>query len=184
VVRFLCSARKELKNHEYHETTRISPKAGESPFTPPRLRATSGFTLVEIVIALGVAAFCLVAMLGLIPTGLKSVRNSVTDTAATEALAAVAADLRDIQPGSNASPNYNIALPTALGLTNSTNFFLTQAAALTTSNDLSAQFGVITTLSNSTTFLTTARIQIYWPAIAPVTNAQGTVETVISFNRD
>lgn len=155
-----------------------------SSTTFPNRRSREGFTLIEIVIALGIAGFCLVAMLGLIPTGLKSVKTSLQETTATEALAAIAADLRDTQPGSNATPVYAIPIPSAISSVQSTNFYLTEAGALTTSNDFSGQFAVTTTLSNSTTFLTTAHIQIYWPPSAQIQNAQGMVETTVSFNRD
>jgi len=156
----------------------------KASITSPDRRSREGFTLIEIVIALGIAGFCLVSMLGLIPTGMKSVKTSLQETTATEALAAIATDLRDTQPGSNTTPVYAIPIPSAISTTTSTNFYLTEAGALTTSNDFSAQFSVTATLSNSTTFLTTAHIQIYWPPGLQIQNAQGMVETTISFNRD
>lgn len=42
----------------------------------PRMLRRSAFTLVEVTIALGVVSFALLAMIGLIPTGLGSLRNS------------------------------------------------------------------------------------------------------------
>ena len=52
------------------------------------------FSLVEVTIALGIAAFCLVVMLGLLPAGLNANRSGLEQTAATGLAAAVAADLR------------------------------------------------------------------------------------------
>ena len=45
-------------------------------------RTTAGFSLVEVVLALGVAAFCLIAVLGMLPVGLKTQQASVGQTKA------------------------------------------------------------------------------------------------------
>jgi len=50
-----------------------------------------GFSLIEVVIALGIGSFALVAMLGVIPVGLQSIRDSVfvtSQAAITESLVA------------------------------------------------------------------------------------------------
>ena len=149
------------------------------------LQARGGFSLIEIVIAIGIAAFCLVAMLGLIPTGMKSVKTSIEQTTATEALDAIALDLRDIQPGSNITSLYGIGIPSGTGVALSTNLALSSIGTpMTSTNSLNTEFAVNVTLSNSTTFLTTAHIQIYWPPMAQLQNAQGIVETTITFNRN
>ena len=54
----------------------------------------SGFSLVEVTLALGVAAFCLIAVFGLIPVGVQTNRNATSQTAATNIIALVVADLR------------------------------------------------------------------------------------------
>ena len=48
---------------------------------PPRRRENSGFSLVEIVVAVGIVATVMVALLGMIPTGLNTV-NEAADTMA------------------------------------------------------------------------------------------------------
>lgn len=55
--------------------------------------AASGFSLVEVVIALGIIAFALVAVLGVFPTGLSSNRTSVSDTRAAALANAVFATI-------------------------------------------------------------------------------------------
>ncbi len=55
---------------------------------------TSAFSLVEVTLALGIAAFCLIAVFGLIPVGVQTNRNATSQTAATNIMAAVIADLR------------------------------------------------------------------------------------------
>jgi uncharacterized protein (TIGR02598 family) len=46
----------------------------------------AAFSLVEVVMALGIAAFCLVALLGLMPVGLKTVRDARGDSLRAEIL--------------------------------------------------------------------------------------------------
>jgi uncharacterized protein (TIGR02598 family) len=53
-----------------------------STLTCNQLRKHTAFSLVEVVLALGIIAFALVAILGVFPTGLSSTRTSVSDTRA------------------------------------------------------------------------------------------------------
>ena len=57
-------------------------------------RQTAGFSLVEVALALGVAAICLIAMLGLMPTSLNTQQNSVRQTTANQILSQICAVLR------------------------------------------------------------------------------------------
>src|SRR5882724_12611096 len=57
-------------------------------------RRPHAFSLVEVTLALGVAAFCLLAVFGLLPVGLQTNRNATSQTAATNIIAFVVADLR------------------------------------------------------------------------------------------
>jgi uncharacterized protein (TIGR02598 family) len=59
-----------------------------------RCRFIAGFSLVEVTIALGIAAFCLVAVFGLMPVGVQTNRNATSQTAATNIMAAIVSDLR------------------------------------------------------------------------------------------
>lgn len=52
-----------------------------------RARRTAGFSLVEVTLALGIVAFCLVSLLGLFAVGLESSRHSGRDTALSEVAA-------------------------------------------------------------------------------------------------
>src|SRR5947208_6788482 len=54
---------------------------------------TTAFSLVEVTLALGVAAFCLIAVLGLLPTGLKTQQASIQQTTANTICSQVVADL-------------------------------------------------------------------------------------------
>src|SRR5207245_8150641 len=57
-------------------------------------RFTSAFSLVELTLALGIGAFCLITVFGLIPIGVQTNRNATSQTRATNIMAAVVADLR------------------------------------------------------------------------------------------
>jgi uncharacterized protein (TIGR02598 family) len=59
-----------------------------------RSRASSAFSLVEVVLALGVAAFCLIAVLGMLPVGLKTQQASVNQTKANAIISQIIDDLR------------------------------------------------------------------------------------------
>jgi len=73
----------------------------------------SGFTLVEVVIALAVFAFALLSILALLPMGLKSNRASTEEVRATCILTALEADLRNTHPLENngKSKYFGLALP-------------------------------------------------------------------------
>src|SRR6266481_6118983 len=58
------------------------------------LPETSGFSLVEVTLALGVAAFCLIAVLGLLPTSLKTQQTSIQQTTANQIISQIFSDLR------------------------------------------------------------------------------------------
>lgn len=66
----------------------------------------AGFSLIEVTIALSVAAFCLLAILGLLQTGITSQRATVEQTAATGIASMVFSDLT--ASGTNESPRFKI----------------------------------------------------------------------------
>lgn len=53
------------------------------------------FSLVEVVLALGLVSFCLLAIVGLLPVGLQSVKNAKEGSAAANALSQIATGLRN-----------------------------------------------------------------------------------------
>ena len=70
--------------------------------------------MVEVALALGVAAFCLVSIFGLVPIGVNTNRASFEQTSAANVASAVAADLRavPITPSTaQTTPFYQIPIP-------------------------------------------------------------------------
>src|SRR4029077_12283131 len=59
---------------------------------PPR-RESAGFSLVEVALALGVAAVCLLVLMGLLPTGIKTQQSSTQQTRANQIISAICAVL-------------------------------------------------------------------------------------------
>jgi type II secretory pathway pseudopilin PulG len=77
-------------------------------------RFAPGFSLVEVTLAIGIAAFCLIAVFGLIPVGVKTNRDATSQTAATNIMAAVVSDLR-ATPNVGPTPTsmqFGISIPT------------------------------------------------------------------------
>jgi uncharacterized protein (TIGR02598 family) len=57
-------------------------------------RPSKGFSLVEVVLALGILVFCLVALLGLIPMGLQSFRSAMTLTVESQIAQSLSGDIQ------------------------------------------------------------------------------------------
>jgi type II secretory pathway pseudopilin PulG len=69
----------------------------------------NAFSLTELTLTLGVAAFCLLAVFGLMPVGVQTNRNATSQTTAANIAALAVADLR---AGKTASPMLGITMPT------------------------------------------------------------------------
>jgi hypothetical protein len=139
-----------------------------------------------VVAALGIAAFALVAIVGLLPTSLMSTRDTVQSTEGAQIASAIDCDLRSSAATtgtSGTSSIYNIPLQTGtccLFLDN-----LGNKTISATSAQFRAQI-VITAAqgafaANQTIApVTYAAILLTWPAV-PVTNASSHLETASSF---
>src|SRR5262245_37870385 len=60
----------------------------------PRARQIAGFSLVEVTLALGVAAICLLTLLALLPTASKTQQSGIQQTMATQIISQINAVLR------------------------------------------------------------------------------------------
>lgn len=65
----------------------------ETAFRQLKVRA---FTLIEVVISLGIVAFAFTAIIGLLPVGLSSSRSAITNTVGANILSAVMNDFRQL----------------------------------------------------------------------------------------
>jgi uncharacterized protein (TIGR02598 family) len=144
-------------------------------------RSTLAFSLVEVTLALGIAAFCLIAIFGLMPVGVQTNRNATSQTAATNIMAAVVADLR----ATPKPPVINTS--TQFGITFGTNppplYFDSagQSSTLLTSNSRH-QLNVAFTWISGNAY--GADFKVTWPAAATPANASGSVEMFAVFDRN
>ena len=137
----------------------------------------SGFSLAEVTLALGIAAFCLVAVFGLIPVGVQTNRNATSQTAATNILAAVVADLRATPNTINTSSQFAITFGT-----NKTLYF-DGAGQFSTSLNANSRYQLNVTWSGSSG-LRYADVKVTWPAAATSADANGSAEIFAAFDRN
>jgi type II secretory pathway pseudopilin PulG len=156
-------------------------------------RGSSAFSLVEVTLALGIAAFCLIAIFGLMPVGVQTNRNSTSQTAATNIVAAVMADLRATPkpPAINTSVQYRIRFGTAKTLyfdgTGECSVDVNGSTAVdgtSWSPPLQTRYRLNVTFPPSPTGLSYGDVKLTWPAAATPTNASGSVETFAAFDRN
>lgn len=69
------------------------------------------FSLVEVVLAMGIAAIVLLSILALLPLGVKNNQISVEETRATSMLTTIEADLRNSHPDLNSGKSLIFGLP-------------------------------------------------------------------------
>ena len=155
---------------------------------------TRAFSLVEVTAALGIASFCIIAVFGLLPTGLNSNKAAIEQTAATNLLTAIDADLRaapNTAPGgtAQASPQFGIEIPAAGGTAtpqgNPVKVFVAEDGRVV-SDAAAARYllSIWMTPPSTTREATLVRLLLSWPASAAADKAAGSVDTVIALNRN
>jgi uncharacterized protein (TIGR02598 family) len=139
----------------------------------------SGFSLIEVTLALGVAAFCLIAVFGLMPVGVQTSRNATSQTAATNIIAAVVSDLRATPSASATSSQFAITFGTAKTL------YFDSAGQFTTLLTADSRYQInITWNPSAPTGSRYADLKVTWPAVATPANAIGSVEMFAAFDRN
>ncbi len=140
----------------------------------------SAFSLVEVTLALGVAAFCMIAVFGLLPVGVQTNRNATSQTAATNIIAAVAADLRATPKTSATSSQFGITFGT-----NPPPLYFDAAGQFTTSLSANSRYQLnITWNPSAPTGSRYADLKVTWPAAATPANASGSTEMFAAFDRN
>jgi uncharacterized protein (TIGR02598 family) len=141
-----------------------------------RAQLKAGFSLVEVVIALGIVSFALLAVIGLLPIGMQTNRDSVEETQALTVLGAIAADRRVSPPAGN-SLIYNI--PPLSTATTSTIYVKEDGTASATPSD--ARYRVVVTSQVPPTYGNPTLMHLYasWPPMATKNNSS--VEILAAF---
>jgi uncharacterized protein (TIGR02598 family) len=140
---------------------------------------SAAFSLIEVTLALGVAAFCLIAVFGLMPVGVQTNRNATSQTAATNIIAAVVADLRATPTTNPTSSQFGITFGTDLKL------YFNNAGQAATSLGADSRYRLKITW-NGSAGLRYADLKITWPAaVDPTTTTpSGSAETFAAFDRN
>ena len=83
----------------------------------------AGFSLIEVTIALGIAAFCLITVFGLLPIGLDSSQNAAEQTTVSGIATSISADLHStplISSTGTTTSRFGIFIPPTNQMTSST----------------------------------------------------------------
>ncbi len=154
---------------------------------------TKGFSLVELTLALGVAAVSLLAIFALLPLGVKTNQVAIEQTASTNVLSAITADLRATpvttpRGGATISPRFGIAIPAnPVGANITTTLYFTTEGQFSTTLAPASRYCVsITFVPNGAgaRMATLAHLSATWPAAAALPNAEGTAEWFVALDRN
>ena len=144
----------------------------------------TAFSLIEVTLALGIAAFCLIAVFGLMPVAVQTNRNATSQTAATNIMAAVVADLRALPTTQNTSAQFGIVFGTAKTLYfDGTGQF---ATSLSTNSryQLNVTWNTSNVAASCSPTVPCADVKVWWPAAASAANATGSTEVFVAFDRN
>lgn len=138
-----------------------------------RSRNSGGFSLIEIVIAIGLAAFALVGLIGLMPQGLITLKQSRSDSLRAEILKSVA----------NTANQTDFSLMSSL---NGTNFYFDGDGVLVSSNSLEALYRAVLSTNSASVPASTSAYTLPGAIKVSVaihrnvnTNSEATVHTLI-----
>jgi uncharacterized protein (TIGR02598 family) len=142
-------------------------------------QSTSAFSLVEVTLAIGIAAFCLITVFGLLPVGVQTNRNATSQTAAAAILSDVVADLRATPKTNNTSSQFGITFGAGRIL------YFDSAGQFTTSLGTNSRYRLdISWNSSGFSGLRYADVKVTWPAAATSANANGSAEIFAAFDRN
>jgi uncharacterized protein (TIGR02598 family) len=158
-------------------------------------RSIVAFSLVEVVLAMGIIAFALIVMFALLPVGLKSNSDSIGESQAVNLLQALIAD-RHSTAYSNSSSVYNLPALTNVTTPVSGTFYLMEDGVTTNALPVDARYQINYTVypSNYNNLYplatnypatrvpmpVTIHLKVSWPAAAQ-TVRPSSVETVATF---
>lgn len=155
-----------------------------------RSLSPQGFSLVEVTLAIGIAGFCLIALFGMLPVGLKSNQAAVQQMLANSILTSVVSDLKttpvtEPRGAATSSPRFQIPLPAQNSTGASNPLYFTEDGRLTTDQGQSMFRLTVTFLPNAgSRAASLANVKITWPSVATTANASGGVESFVAMDRN
>jgi hypothetical protein len=137
------------------------------------------FSLIEVVLALGVATFAIVVIVALLPVGLQSSRDTVEESSALNILSSLVADRR-ATPFTSSSGIYQLSALTNLVSTTNTFGIGDHNQAVANLNQASYRIVCVFTPPTAGTLNPyVGHFTASWPALN--TNSPACVEAVVSF---
>ena len=161
------------------------------------LKPASAFSLVEVVLALGVAAFALTAILGMLPAGLKTQQASVGQTKANAIISYIIGELRSdvrLPPGkaSQVQGNWSslhgrwaaIAQPDTLFFTNDGQLISVVQGSAPPAPAGAVFRAKLTYMKQPSVTTSLAQIIVSWPAVqSDSTKVAGSIDMLAAVNR-
>lgn len=147
----------------------------------------SGFSLVELTLALGVAAICLMTVFAFLPVGLRTIQNANEQVASVDIIGAVAADLRATPATISTSPRLAIPIPpNPVDAATTTTLFFDAAGEFSPALTADSRYQLTVTFlpnrgARSATLLS---LKMTWPAAASPDNAAGLGEMFLALDRN
>lgn len=144
------------------------------------LRRRSAFSLVEVVLALGVVSFAIVAILGILPAGLQTGHSAQDETRAAQIAQAIIASIASQAPSQ--FDNVQVQLNDSQNSTVPLHLSAAETKTLYADNDgrliptvTGAAYSVSVTTNNSPAgfdpgYANQVTVRVIWPANAPVAN--------------
>ncbi len=127
---------------------------------------------------MGVASFCLLAVIALVPTGSKVSYGAAQETGATNILASIAADLRATPASAAASTQY--AIEFAAG---TQTLYIDRTGGSSPAINNNSTYRVVIT-SNGGSGATFMNLKVIWPATALPENAAGSSQIFAAIIRN
>lgn len=157
-----------------------SPLARECFRSWRRLQLIFGFSLVEVVLALGVISFAIVAILGVLPVGLQTGHSAQDETRAAQIAQAILASIASQAPNQfdnvqvQLNDDQNSTVPFHLGATETVTLYGANDGKLVPTPATAAYTIIVTTNSSPTGFdpgyASQVTVRVIWPANAPAVN--------------
>jgi len=145
-----------------------------------RGNSRDSFSLVELTLALGIAAVCLISVFGLLPVGLKSNHNAISQSASASIIAAVVADMRATPKAATTSTQYAVSFGTAKTIYFDNEGAIAASLGPTSRYRLDIEFPP----NPKTGAATFAYLKVTWPAAASPASATGASEVFVAFDRN
>ena len=154
----------------------------KNPHSVSTARA-SGFTLVEVIAALGIFAFAITVLMGVIPVGMKQVQATSNEGFAMTAMEGIRDDLTvSLAARMTKSPRYGLA-PPAAGATTPVDIRIKDNGEPAAAHE-TAGFRILGTLRRAppaTPEPLRLHLRATWPANAPAGRETGALEMVAAF---